>query len=252
MSALRYICDPPPPIKRKEEHPIEGTADRQATSCLSSSLSRSCVALVLAAFLVHSGHREYKKEASARVDKRQITMAHLSDFGDHLHAVAIEDGRAVRSYDFDYDEIDRNLGNEPEPEPGIPMHDVAAILSLLLQWACSSDSLTLVGARTASLLAFLNVVDAPHNRRTLAEIAREAGCTRQALSKALLELRDECGIHLTIGKRSYARESFKKAQLAAVEAGVHASVTRRDLNPNSGWKKQAARMQAKAGQPVAD
>lgn len=149
--------------------------------------------------------------------------------GDSIHEVGLDkDGRLERIGQFDYDEVERNLGNEPEPEPGVPMHDAAACLALILQWACKSNSLTNVGARVASLLAYLDPVNAPHDRNTLSAIAEEAGCTKALLSRELLELRDQCGIHLTIGKRSFSRQSCRTAQLAAVEAGVHSGTVRKD------------------------
>jgi len=76
----------------------------------------------------------------------------LRAHGDSIHEVGLDkDGRLERIGHFDYDEAERNLGNEPEPEPGVPMSDVAAVLSLILQWACRSNSLTNVGARVATV-----------------------------------------------------------------------------------------------------
>jgi len=59
---------------------------------------------------------------------------------DGVHRVAFnrETGHVERVGSFDYDAVDRNLGNEPEGETGVPMADVAAVLSLILQWACET------------------------------------------------------------------------------------------------------------------
>jgi len=149
---------------------------------------------------------------------------------DGVHPVAFnrESGHVERVGRFDFDEVDRNLGNEPEEEPGISFSDASAAISLILQWACETPDLKLVGARTASLLAYLDSTNAPHERTTLEAIAKEAGCTRALLSKRLLELRDQAGVHLTMGKRAYTRDRYKKAQDFAVAAGVHSSVSRKD------------------------
>jgi hypothetical protein len=63
--------------------------------------------------------------------------------------------------------------------------------------------------------------------KTLSEIAANAGVTRASLSKSLLSLRDGAGLSLTIGKRAYARDSYKRSQAAALKAGVHVSQVRK-------------------------
>ena len=139
-----------------------------------------------------------------------------------------EDGHLTRSYNFSFDEVDRNLGNEPEAEPGVAMPDVAACFSLILEWILKADTLQTAGARAASLAVYLNPVDNAKFGSNLAEIAENAGCTRALLSRALLSLRDQAGIYISGGKRSFARDSYRKAQLAAVKAGVHSSARRKD------------------------
>jgi hypothetical protein len=64
--------------------------------------------------------------------------------------------------------------------------------------------------------------------KTLSEIATNAGVTRAALSKALMNFRDDAAIKLGIGKRSGYRETCRKVQQAAVKAGVHSSFKRKD------------------------
>ena len=147
---------------------------------------------------------------------------------DGIHDIGVESGRFTRTYDFDYSEIDRNLGFEPEAEAGVAMPDVAACFSLILEWILKADTLQTAGARAASLAVYLNPVDNAKFGSNLAEIADNAGCTRALLSRALLSLRDQAGIYLSGGKRSFARDSYRKAQLAAVEAGVHSSASRKD------------------------
>ena len=54
-------------------------------------------------------------------------------------------------------------------------------------------------------------------------IARLMTISRAALSKALLNLRDQYSIKFTIGRLESAREIFRQAQLDAVKNGTHAS-----------------------------
>jgi hypothetical protein len=149
--------------------------------------------------------------------------------GDHLHEVGVtSDGHLERICQPDWESIYDSCDGEPIEDSTVTMSDAGAAVALILGWACKSNSLTNVGARVASLLAFLDPVNSPHGRNNLVVIAREAGCTKALLSRELLELRDQCGIHLTLGKRSFSRESCKTAQNYAVKAGVHSGQVRRD------------------------
>jgi hypothetical protein len=157
-------------------------------------------------------------------------MLHHDTCGDHLHEISYsrDNEQFERIAHFDFDQIDRNLGYEPEPEKAVEMSDVAAALAIILQWICGTPNLTNAGARAASLLAFLDPTNAPHGRETMADIAVEAGCTRAYLSKALLDLRDQTGIALTMGKLGSTRQTYAKAQKAAFNAGCHSGATRKD------------------------
>ncbi len=131
--------------------------------------------------------------------------------------------------DFDFDEIDRNLGfSEPDDqtEHDISMSDVGAAFSLILGWICASDTLTGAGARAAALLTYLDPVNSRFE--SLADIARDAGLTRATLSKALLELRDQAGVNLSMGKLAGTRSTYSTAQREAVSKGTHCSATRKD------------------------
>jgi len=92
------------------------------------------------------------------------------------------------------------------------------------------SGLKIVGAKVASLLCYLDPTNAPHGRTTLDTIAKQAGCTRALLSKRLLELRDQVGIHISMGKGARTRDRYRKAQEFAVAAGCHSSNTRKDKN----------------------
>ncbi len=150
-------------------------------------------------------------------------MLHRDPAGDHLHEVAFQDGGFERVGHPDWEEISRRVDGEEPADTTVTMSDVGACFALILQWALGADTLTLAGARIASLGVYLDPV---HNARfgsNLAEIAREAGCTRAALSKALMDFRDDCGIQLSGGKRSEARASYRQTQIEALEAGRHSS-----------------------------
>jgi hypothetical protein len=75
----------------------------------------------------------------------------MLDLSDGVHEdIGIESGRLTRTYDFDYDEIDRNLGHEPEPEGTVTMADAAA-LSLVIEHCLKAENLTLAGAQSTTI-----------------------------------------------------------------------------------------------------
>jgi hypothetical protein len=64
---------------------------------------------------------------------------------------------------------------------------------------------------------------------SISEIALACGCTKQAISKSLVEFRDLIGFGLVAGKMDGAREAYSRAQKAAVRAGVHSAFLRKDV-----------------------
>jgi biotin operon repressor len=161
-----------------------------------------------------------------------------SQLGDHLHPLGKNsDGRLEPIAFFEYGQID---GFErDEPEQMISFSDAAACWSLLLEWivAGRKSSLAMAGARAHSLLHFL---DSDNCRfKSLQAIADEAGCTRAALSKQLLELRDQ--LHMGFDfKKVGSSDNYRAGQLRALEQGKHSSQR----------KEQAA--QANAGEVIAE
>jgi hypothetical protein len=158
------------------------------------------------------------------------------ELGDSVHEICYAQGDSPEElgyFDkiehFDYDEIDRRLGFEPASEERtVTFSDMTALFCLILEFVLGGESLTLAGARAAALAVYLNPV---HNNRfgnNLSEIAREAGCTRACLSKALLNFRDSCGVHISAGKPASARDTYRRVQKYAVAAGVHSGFTRKD------------------------
>lgn len=159
----------------------------------------------------------------------------LAELADPLHTnLGIdEDGRLEPTVQPDWDSIDRNVfGVEPDEERDavVSFADMAAALSLIVSWACASRNLTHVGARIASLAVLLDPNNAgPSKKRwTLADIAREAGITRSAISRWLVDFRDSAGTSLTVGKRSSMRAKYRQSQAEAVERHTHSSFVRRD------------------------
>jgi hypothetical protein len=146
--------------------------------------------------------------------------------GDHVHEVGVVDNQLARISHFDYDEVDRNLGFEPEPDSTVTMSDAAACFSLILEWILKGETLHLAGARAAALAIYLDPVNNSKFGSSLAEIAREADCTRAALSKSLIDFRDAAGVYLSMGKRSDARKTFRSVQVEAIEKGTHSSFKR--------------------------
>jgi len=163
---------------------------------------------------------------------------HYSDkLSDGVHSITyvMGDGpESVGYFDkvehFDYDEVDRRLGFEPEPDSTVTMSDAAACFSLILEWCLKGDTLASVGARCASLAIYL---DPTHNCKfgaTLAQIAREDGSpSRAALSRALLNFRSAAGVYLSMGKGSDASGTYRQTQIKCIEAGTHSSFNRKDL-----------------------
>jgi hypothetical protein len=68
---------------------------------------------------------------------------------DGLHKLGWDEGGVTEIEHFDFDEVDRRLGNEPEP--GISFADASAALSVILEWSLKAHTLKDVGARIAAL-----------------------------------------------------------------------------------------------------
>jgi biotin operon repressor len=184
----------------------------------------------------------------------------MSDYqrGDHVHEIAIsyrddEYGKQRIEFEpvdhFPYSQIDENLGLfEADPDQQISFADAAACWSLLLEWivAGPKSSLAMAGARSHALRHFL---DSDNCRfKSLQAIADEAGCTRAALSKFLLELRDQLQIGFEF-KRVGARNNYREGQIRALERGTHSSTHRKDAKSSKPRKQVdpelSARMRAR-------
>jgi len=157
-------------------------------------------------------------------------MLHRESHGSHLHSLAFEDGHLCRTTGFDYESIDRNIDDIEPAEDMISMADASAAVSIILGEICGhrktahAVNLAFVGAKAEALLFLL---DSNQSRyKSLADIAREADCSRANLSKWLLRLKDEVNVLLSAGKSDGSREVFSKAQRAALSAGVHSSQRR--------------------------
>jgi hypothetical protein len=120
------------------------------------------------------------------------------------------------------------FGVEPEEDDTVSFSDMAAVRSLVVQWACASPDIKYVGGRIAAIGVLLDPTNLAHNRRTLADVARETGVTRAAVSKWVLDFRDQVGTSLTVGKRSSVRAKNSAGQLAALERGTHSSQVKRE------------------------
>jgi biotin operon repressor len=154
-------------------------------------------------------------------------VAHsYQDLGDHLHTLAVEDETLVRSQDFDFEEVYRNVDSEEPEETTISMADASAAISIILGWICQSAkdepaSIKTVASKAESLLLLMDSNQSKY--KSLADIARAAGLTRAALSKNLLSLKDQTGFRVIVGKLGGARDTFRSVQNALVANGRHAS-----------------------------
>jgi hypothetical protein len=165
---------------------------------------------------------------------------------DHVHEIHYDNdaGQFEPVGHFDYDEIDRRLGFEPdEPDSTVTMSDAAAAWSLLLSFICgradtahSRLSLTSSGARAQLILYWLDSANSRYD--SIDAIASEANMTRQALSKALADLRQELGGILPL-KRSYSSDVYRRAQEASIKAGVHSKFNRKDAKQSRTSQKLA-------------
>ena len=151
----------------------------------------------------------------------------LAELSDGLHEdIAFENDTLVPTTAFDYDSIDRNVFDVEPEEDTVSFSDMAAAFSLIVQWACASPDIKHVGGRIAAIGVLLDPTNLPHHRRTLADVARETGVTRAAVSW-VLDFRDQVGTSLTVGKRSSVRKKNSACQLAALERGTHSSQVKR-------------------------
>src|SRR5262249_55551182 len=122
---------------------------------------------------------------------------------------------------------DRNVFGFEEQDDVVEFRDMSVAFGQVIQWACRARDLKLCGARIAALACLLYGNEMPYGRTNLSAIAKEAGCTKQALSKVLIEFKDSIGLTLSIGKSSSARAKYAVAQHKAVLNGRHASFRRR-------------------------
>jgi hypothetical protein len=64
---------------------------------------------------------------------------------------------------------------------------------------------------------------ATHDRDSLTKIAAQAGVSKAACSKWLVELRDSLGVTVGMGKSQLARQNYRNAQYKSFAAGKHSS-----------------------------
>jgi len=155
-------------------------------------------------------------------------MAHNSDKGDHLHAIGKENGRLTRTYDFDYDAVDRGIGWKETETDTVTFSDMTAAFVLILEWILKGRNLEAAGGRAAALSVYLDPVHSTKFGNNISEIARQSGVTKQALSHALMEFRDSVEVLLTAGKLGSTRSTYREVQYKNIEAGTHSSFNRRD------------------------
>ena len=152
------------------------------------------------------------------------------DRSGHVHSTGVENNKQVPTYDFDHDLIDLNLGWTEQHEDMISIGDASALLSIVVGWICQSRRETpadimAVAAKAEAILWMLNPEQSKYE--SLTAIATACGYTKAAVSKYLLDFRDQCGFLASGGKLNSSRETFRQTQLNLVKEGRHASVKTR-------------------------
>ncbi len=100
---------------------------------------------------------------------------------------------------------------------------MSAAFSIVLDWITSSRGPDVrIPASRAYALAFL-LWPETSKFSSLSEIAVACGLTKAAVSKSLLDFKDQSGLTISAGKGHYTRGKFRVAQNAAVAKGSHAS-----------------------------
>jgi hypothetical protein len=142
------------------------------------------------------------------------------DVYDHIHRCAVdESGELVPLVDFDFTSLD------PQNIDTIPVAEASSALARVLGWITGNDrNFTNSGGRASALSLLLGN---NHRHKSLADIAREANVSRAIVSRWLLGLRDEFQIGLSL-RGSLIRDNCRQAQRAAIAAGRHSSVSRKD------------------------
>jgi hypothetical protein len=150
-------------------------------------------------------------------------------YSDHVHPIGFEDDETpVRTCDFPFDQVCADLDGEPA-EDLVTFSDMSAALALIIQWVCGDSKkrttdVRIVAARALCLMQWLCPEQSQYEN--MADVAKACGCTRAALSKSLLSLKDQTGCLLSSGKGFFTRATFSKAQHRAVDGGTHSSYSR--------------------------
>jgi hypothetical protein len=113
---------------------------------------------------------------------------------------------------FDYDEVDRNLG-APSQDPLSP-DDLLSGFRLLIDWLDA-------GKTPAAKIIRLQAVKFALGDGTQTQLAARLGCTKAAISRVANELRDTFGLHLGGMRSPEARAKFSelcKSRAAAQSA----------------------------------
>jgi biotin operon repressor len=170
------------------------------------------------------------------------------DRGDHVHESGIENDHLVPIGEFHFSAIDRACFGVEASDDHVSFSDAAASWAVILDWICQLPKLgpqsgdidekryKMVAARALALHQLLS--PGQSRFKSQVDVAKELGITKASISKFMLGLRDQLGTVLAFsGKRGFARQSCRKAQVAAVKAGVHSSFSRKD-------KKEEPRLDA--------
>jgi hypothetical protein len=153
------------------------------------------------------------------------TSSYHADHGDDIHDIAVvcDDGQVGPTCDFNWSEIDGY--DEPAEDTQYDIGDVSGALSVIVGWCCRPIHPNLVASRVLALQRWLWPAESRYD--SMSPIAADCQCTKAAISKALLNLHDELGMRLPVGKNYHTRARFSEVQKRLVKTGRHASNRKR-------------------------
>jgi hypothetical protein len=154
--------------------------------------------------------------------------------GVHRTAYNVDSGHFENVMDFPFDAVDRNLSGEVEDidRADYSLANLGSAVNVLLSWFVKGRSLENIAGRALVLHWYLRPAESDYS--SISEIATACNCTRAALSKALLELRDSLDFKPSAGKLHGARQTYSEAQKEAFASGSHVSFTRKDRRAETG------------------
>jgi HTH domain len=156
-------------------------------------------------------------------------MRQVNDYHGHTKEFARnEDGDIEQVTGPDWEAIENAISGEPI-EQQLSFSDASAAWAIMLDWLCKSPGnggrgphVLTIAMKALGLQLWLSPEACFYS--SMEEIAEALGCSKQAISKHIAELRDQLD-HILPFKKTTSR--YSEAQQAALAAGCHSSDVRR-------------------------